>query len=296
MQRLRLLLVLPVLLAALAVPGPAAAVEYGMGDELPTMFSAPLFEDLHMKKARYVVAYDAALTESFERQQADQFLRAAHAAGYELVVSFEHSRLARKAHRLPSMRAYQRGVRAFMRRYPYVRTFSPWDEINDCSQPTCRKPKQAARYFLTMQRTCGGCTVMAAEVLDTPNPGALMVPYLRKYMKVAAKGRPALWGLHNYSDVTRFRSTGTRDMLATVKGTVWITESGGLYSFTGFPPSLSRQTRAERQMFELAKLSPRIERLYIWSWTGGGLFDAGLTNPDGTPRPAYDVVRDKVRG
>lgn len=291
----RLLAVLA-LLAALAVPASASALEYGMGDELPTMFGAPLFTDLGIKKVRYVVAYDAALSNSFERQQADQFLRPAHAGGYEILVAFEHSRVARLADKLPSTARYQRGVRAFMKRYPYVRIFSPWDEINDCSQPTCKDPAAAAGYFLTMKQTCGGCTVMAAEVLDTPDPAQLEVDYLKQYMKVAAKGRPTLWGLHNYSDVNRFRSVGTRDMLKTVKGTIWITESGGLYSFSGFPASLSRQERAERQMFTLAKLSPRIQRLYIWSWTGGGQFDAGLTNVNGSPRPAYDVVRGELLG
>jgi hypothetical protein len=293
MTRIALLLAL---IAALAVPASASALQYGMGDELPTMFSAPLCQDLGIKKVRYVVAYDAALSNNFERQQADQFLRPARAGGYEIVVSFEHSRIKRLANKLPSIATYQKGVRAFMKRYPYVRIFSPWDEVNDCSEPTCKNPKAAAGYFLAMRQTCGGCTVMAAEVLDTPNPGQGMVPYLRQYMKAAAKGHPTLWGLHNYSDVNRFTSTGTRDMLETVKGTIWITESGGLYSFSGFPPSLSRQERAERQMFTLAQLSPRIQRLYIWSWTGGGSFDAGLTNVNGSPRPAYTVVRDELAG
>jgi hypothetical protein len=85
-------------------------------------------------------------------------------------------------------------------------------------------------------------------------------------------------------------------MLKTVKGTIWITETGGLYSFTGFPPSLSRQEKAEKHMFALARLSSRIQRLYIWSWTGGGLFDAGLMNVNNTPRPAYTVVRDQLLG
>jgi hypothetical protein len=49
-------------------------------------------------------------------------------------------------------------------------------------------------------------------------------------------------------------------------------------------------------MFKLAKLSSRIQRLYIWSWTGGGSFDAGLMNLDNTPRPAYSVVRDELLG
>jgi hypothetical protein len=288
------LLLAVALIAALAVPASASALDYGMGDELPTMFTAPLFTQLHIKKVRYVVAYDAALSNNFERQQADQFLKPANAGGYQIIVSFEHSRVPSRADKLPSQAAYQKGVRAFMARYPYVRIYSAWDEINDCSEPTCHSPQTAAQYFLTMKKTCGGCTVMAAEVLDTPNPGQGMVPYLKQYMKVAAKGHPTLWGLHNYSDVNRGTSTGTRDMIKTVKGTIWITESGGLYSFTGFPPSLSRQQKAETQMFKLAKLSSRIQRLYIWSWTGGGLFDAGLTNVNGTPRPAYTVVQQNV--
>ncbi len=292
MARLALLLALA---AALLVAAPAsAALQYGMGDEEPTMFSAPKFKALHLKKARYVVAYDAALSDNFERQQADAFLGAAHAAGYELLVSFEHSRVPSRANRLPSNAAYQKGVRAFLRRYPYVRILSPWDEINNCSQPTCHNPKAAAGYFLTLKKTCGGCTVMAAEVLDTTDPSAT-VAYLRTYQRYAAPGKPTLWGLHNYSDVNRFTDAGTKAVLGAVKGTVWLTETGGLYSFgRDFPPSASRQKRAEQHMFQLAKSSSRIKRLYIYSWTGGGQFDAGLTNPNGTTRPAYSVVRDAV--
>ncbi|MBX5441306.1 MAG: hypothetical protein IRZ32_07230 [Solirubrobacteraceae bacterium] len=50
-------------------------------------------------------------------------------------------------------------------------------------------------------------------------------------------------------------------------------------------------------MLRLARLSPRIERLYIYSWTGGGSFDAGLTGANSTSlRPAYQVVRDALAG
>jgi hypothetical protein len=76
-----------------------------------------------------------------------------------------------------------------------------------------------------------------------------------------------------------------------VPGTVWITEVGGLYSWgRSFPPSTSRQVRATKQMFKLATSSSRIQRLYIYSWNGGGTFDAGLLWPDGSPRPAYTTV------
>lgn len=281
--------------AALALPASASALVYGMGDEDATMFTTPLFTDLPIKNVRYVVAYDAALTENFERQQADEFLQAANAQGYQILVSFEHSREPRKANQLPSKAAYQQGVRAFMRRYPYVRTLSPWDEINDCSQPTCRNPKAAAGYYLTLRQTCGGCTLMAAEVLDTTDP-AQTVAYLKQYQQALGKVRPTLWGLHNYSDVNRHTSTGTKAVLGAVKGTVWLSETGGLYKFLpGFPASTSRQVTAEKWMFTLARSSPRIQRLYVYSWTGGGSFDAGLTNASGlVTRPAYDVVKQQI--
>lgn len=286
---------LAVLLGALVLPSSASAIVYGMGDEDATMFTTPLFTDLPIKHVRYVVAYDAALTENFERQQADNFLQAANAQGYDILVSFEHSREPRKANQLPSQADYQRGVRAFMARYPYVREFSPWDEVNDCSQPTCQDPASAARYYLTMRKTCGGCTVMAAEVLDTTQPEETVI-YLKEYQRALGKVKPTLWGLHNYSDVNRHTSTGTKAVLGAVKGTVWLSETGGLYSFLpGFPPSTSRQVTAEKWMFTLAHSSPRLQRLYVYSWTGGGQFDAGLTNISGlVTRPAYNVVKQQI--
>jgi hypothetical protein len=291
----RIALLLALLLGGLIAACPAAALDYGMGDEDAGMFATPSFTDLHLRKARYVVAYDAALSDNFERQQADAFLGAAHAQGYELLVSFEHSRLPSRATKLPSQATYQKGVRAFMRRYPYVRLYSAWDEVNDCSQPTCNDPKAAAQYYLTMRKTCGGCTVMAAEVLDTTDPDQT-VAYLASYQQALGKVKPKLWGLHNYSDVNRFTSAGTRAVLGAVKGKVWLSETGGLYSFApGFPPSTSRQVKAEKQMFKLARLSSRIQRLYIYAWTGGGSFDAGLTEANGTTlRPAYTVVQQNV--
>ena len=289
------LALLAALAAALALPSSASALVYGMGDEDATMFTTPLFTDLPIKNVRYVVAYDAALTENFERQQADNFLQAAHSQGYQILVSFEHSREPRKANKLPSKAAYQQGVRAFMKRYPYVRTFSPWDEVNDCSQPTCEDPAAAAGYYLAMRQTCGGCTVMAAEVLDTTEPQET-ARYLRQYQAALGKVKPTLWGLHNYSDVNRHTSKGTKTVLGAVRGIVWLTETGGLYKFLpGFPASTSRQVTAEKWMFTLAqRYASRVQRLYVYSWTGGGQFDAGLTNASGlVTRPAYDVVKQQ---
>lgn len=37
----------------------------------------------------------------------------------------------------------------------------------------------------------------------------------------------------------------------------------------------------------LTRVSPRVRRFYVYPMQGDALFDAGLLNPDGTPRPIY---------
>jgi hypothetical protein len=118
-----------------------------------------------------------------------------------------------------------------------------------------------------------------------------------------AKGSPRRWGLHNYSDVNRLRSTGTRRVLDTVPGELWLTETGGVVVFgSSFPRSESRAASRTKYLFKLADtyktrrsgLRSRISRIYPYSWFGdarGARFDAGLLDPDGTPRRAYAVFR-----
>ena len=64
-----------------------------------------------------------------------------------------------------------------------------------------------------------------------------------------------------------------------------------------FPMDLQRQARATAFTFKLLNLSPRIRRLYVYNWAGappGARFDSGLTNPNGTPRPAYRVLQREL--
>jgi hypothetical protein len=52
-------------------------------------------------------------------------------------------------------------------------------------------------------------------------------------------------------------------------------------------------------MFAVAGSQPRIKRLYIYDWTGGGAstrFDAGLMNAHGQPRSGYVVVCRQLHG
>jgi hypothetical protein len=126
--------------------------------------------------------------------------------------------------------------------------------------------------------------------------------YLQLFRRYA-KGSPRRWGLHNYSDVNRKRSSGTRAVLRTVPGEVWLTETGGVVKFgASFPYSESRAAARTRFMFALADtyakrrsgLRSRITRIYPYAWFGerrGARFDAGLVSHDGKPRAALSVFR-----
>jgi hypothetical protein len=283
--------VISLLLGALGVP-PAAhgAFKIGIGDQHSESFSNPLFRDLGFRYARLIVPWDA-LRRPDERGTVDAWLAAARAARAKPFVTFSHSRV--NPRKLPSAKQFRRQFRAFRKRYPFVREYSPWNEVNHQSQPTFRKPRAAARFYNVVRSSCRGCTIVAADVLDQ----AGLEKYLRTFQRYA-KGTPRLWGLHNYSDTNRFRTRGTRALLRTVRGSIWLTETGGIVKFADtLPYSERRAARATKFMFRLARSSRRIKRLYIYSWLGeqrGARFDAGLVGPDGSARPAYHVVKRAI--
>src|SRR5205085_11166226 len=89
-------------------------------------------------------------------------------------------------------------------------------------------------------------------------------------------------------------------------GEVWLTETGGLVSFTKkFPYSTSRAANRISYMFKLADryskkrggYKSKITRIYPYQYLGvekSARFDAGLINPDGSARKGYDVFKSKA--
>jgi hypothetical protein len=145
---------------------------------------------------------------------------------------------------------------------------------------------------------------MAADLLDTAN----LFPYLRAFMR-RAPGRPRLWGLHNYQDVNLHTSADTRQMLATVPGELWLSETGGIVRLgdsAQFRYSESRAAQSTRWLFTLADRydapgrgpRSRVTRVYVYKWFGeppDARFDAGLTDMYGTPRAGFFVFRRFAR-
>jgi hypothetical protein len=304
---------LTLLLAVLVAPGPAgASYRVGIGEHSAAMFSTPAWHSLGLKRVRYVVAWDWARTGALA--EVDAFMRSARAQRQDVLVTFgahsgcfdgrRYSR--RRVCRPPSAGAYRAAVRKFDNRYPWVRTYSAWNEVNHISQPTFTRPRLAVRYYRVLLRESRRrrFRVLAADVLDTAN----MHWYLRAFLR-HAPGRPRLWGLHNYQDVNNATSFDTRTMLETVPGEVWMTETNGIVAFEGsgqWPYSESRAAQRTRWMFRLAErydssrrgLRSKITGVFVYNWFGaspGTRFDSGLVDPDGSPRAAYFVVRAYAR-
>jgi hypothetical protein len=282
--------------AALAVPSSAGALVVGIGDQKPDMFSDPLFTGLGVAHARLAVSWDA-MANRWERDEIDAWLDAARAQGVQPLVGFGHARGPRRR-ALPTPSRFKFEFRQFRARYPWVTTFATWNEANHCGEPTCHRPELVAAYYRAMKRECPRCTVLAAEVLDMPN--------MRKWVDAFQKhlgSRPPYWGLHNYLDANRLRTSGTKTLLSRTRGQIWFTETGGIVqrlnrTKVGFPESPTHAATATRWVFDrLVPLSRRITRVYLYHWNAvrGDNWDSGLVDARGRARPALRVVRGELR-
>jgi hypothetical protein len=264
----------------------------GIGEQNSPMFADKRFRDLGIEHARLVVPYDAAARPD-ERKLVDAWLAGAKAAGAEPFITFGHSRAVPK--KLPTVAEFRAAFDAFHKRWPDVEDYAPWNEINHVSQPTARSPQRAAQYYNVVKARCSDCTVLAGDVLDQ----AGMVRYVKQYQRHLA-GEPEIWGLHNYADTNRFRTSGLRDLLRAVKGDVWLTETGGIVKFgRSFPRDERRAARSITFALKLARDNERVKRVYLYNWTGArpdARFDSGLIASDGTARPGYDTLKAALAG
>src|SRR4051794_678501 len=286
-----------VVLALTALGGASAAeakVALGIADNKSDMFTDPRFGALKVKYARVMVPYDA-MHDNKLRTWLDGWMAGAKAAGVKPLVTFDRSQ-HRTSHN-PSAAQMARSLKDVRKRYPFVKEFATWNEAN-----INKKPETVARWWLAMRKACPSCTVLGADLLDRSNVGT----WAKRFVKAAGR-TPKVWGLHNYVDANRLQTTGTRTLLKAVKGDVWFTETGGVVSRNNastvpFPTGKAHAAKATKFVFStLAKLSPRIQRVYIYHWnTGVGAskatdgertWDSGLIGPDDKPRPALAVLQ-----
>jgi hypothetical protein len=305
----RLLPVLALVLCAIVAAPAQANFKVGIADQHGTMFDNTNFQSLKIKRIRYLVPWDW-YKHAAQKGEVDYFLGRAEQDGSEVLVHFTARRgcynngkySKRKVCKAPSVAKYKYAFKRLRKEHPFVKTLGIWNEGNHSSQPVARNPKRAAQYFLAARKLCRPCKLVAADVLDTKNMSSWIATFKRY-----AKGKARIWGLHNYGDVNRKRSTGTRAMLRIAPGEVWLTETGGILQMSGqFKRSESRQAKATKYMFKLvakydsrkAGMKGRVTRLYNYQFTGAprsARFDAGLVNEDGSPRKAYNQFKKSAR-
>lgn len=304
--------VLPVCLLALSLalvllaPATSGAYVVGLGDQSPAVFTNPYFQQLGMKRTRLITPYDAVF---HGRADLDAWLGAARAAHMEVVVAFNPPawmkcpNLGRNHRcRLVSSGSYKAAFKAFRKRYPWVRIFQPWNEVNNLTQPTAHNPAALVTYYKIARRYCRGCTILGADIQDLPN----MVPYTKQLLAAFRRAHvatPRVWGVHNYTDTNRFvpdRASNMRKLVKLLPGKLWITETGGLFRFQPqgsrqtFRPDLRRQKRAMAALFKQADHYRRkIDRVYLYQWfasSAANRWDSAILDVHGLPRPVYDVL------
>jgi hypothetical protein len=303
---------LMILLAALALPSAASAkipIRVGIGDQQSAMFDQSAFQRAKFKRVRYFIAWNA-MDNAGQRLAARAYVQRARRARIQVFLHISSDDLRIKRARLPSMAQYRSKVGRLVHYFRGlgVREFGAWNEANHASQPTYRSPTRAAAFFRTMyrlvKRRCPTCAVVALDVLDQRGVTTYMSRFFRTLSRTWRQ-RARIVGIHNYGDVNRRRTTYTRNMVRTAhrynrSAQIWFTETGGIVKFgTSFPCSPRRAAARLRNMFSLAKAYRRsgVRRVYVYNWTGAGCgarFDAGLTNPDGSPRPGYWTLRAQL--
>jgi hypothetical protein len=293
-----------------------SSIRVGIGDQSPSMFASPSFQALKIRRTRYFVRADVMRNPS-ALAAARAFAEAARSAHVSVLLHISTTDLRANRGPIVSRSRYRSDVGKLVAYFRAlgVKDFGAWNEANHKSQETWNRVGNAVGYFKEMytavHKRCSSCSVVGLDVLDQGGAEryvrsfySRLSPTWRKRLKVV--------GIHNYADVNRSRTSGTRAIITTVRRynratKFWFTETGALAAFhASFPYSEARQASRIKNMFSLASKFKRygVQRVYSYNWFGiesagcgsSCLFDAGLVGPGGAPRPVYGVFKSKLAG
>lgn len=290
--------VAPARAGAMADVPPQTGVQIGIADQKPNMFVDSRFAKLGIRYARLAVGWDV-LSNRRSAAELELWLSHALATGVEPLISFMHSRGSNRR-ALPSPLRMRREFRRLRKLYPWVTTYATWNEANHCGEPLCHRPKTAAAYYRELRRACPSCTILAPEVLDMPN----MAKWVRQFARHLGF-MPRRWGLHNYVEANRFRTSRLRQLVRATRGAeIWLTEVGGLVrrdnnSRTRIPEGPRHAGHVTRFIFdELVPRNPEIARVYLYHWNSTSkrdTWDSALITPGGRERTAFRVLARVLR-
>jgi hypothetical protein len=270
---------------------------FGLADYEPQTFSDPRVAELGVHLARDVVPWNVALNKRDLANVTAWLDAVKHAYHITPLITFQHADNFGPA---PSPIAFLHAFERFRKLFPWVTEFVPWDEATHSSQPTAHHPWLAAEYYNVLTANCHGCEVTAPDVLDSDgNVEAWVASFLER-----AHPYPKIWPFNPYGSVSTDTPVPIERFLAATRGQVWFSEIGGVvwWRFRGKLTDHGEAfaARVATNIFQLAKLSPRITRIYYYHWRSPGspnsktgrkaTWDAGLVRANGAARPALYVV------
>ena len=285
---------------ALALTSLAGAhVVVGVGENNTQLFGDPRFLALGIGQVRDDIPWNA-VNVPRERAALTGWLDDAHALGLRPLVTFDHVIGSVKEERkLPSVAQFSKAFLKLRHLFPWVTQFETWDEANFYLEGTAFSPKRAAQYYLALRRDCPRCTILAADLLDVPRTEAVpMVTWVHEFIHFARR-QPAYWGLNNYFGANRFQTSTTRALLHAVAGKIWFAETGGIVkrvnaTHVNFAQGARHAAAVDRFILrKLVKLSPRIQRVYLYEWKAVSrhdTWDSAVISWNNSVRPAYDVI------
>jgi hypothetical protein len=287
----------------------ASAVVIGVGDANPAMFSDPHFVALGVSTARYVIPWDV-VTRRADKGDLAAFrvwVNAAEAAHVTPLISFGADYTNPAANFVPNVKQYETAVKAFLKAFPQIKTYTAWNEPDFSYRSLARNPALAANYFNALYDLCHGCTVLAGDVY-LPATGtryidhamATLGPWLSAYVK-GIHHRPSGWALHDYTEIRGHNTSQLRIMLSLTKGPIWLDETGGVLRRGHWQyrnQSAAAAAKDEQFLLSLTRRYHRIARIYHYQWQAnpGAHWDSALLAANGTPRPAYNVLLNWVKG
>jgi hypothetical protein len=293
----------------LAVPAAANALVIGIGDNNTTMFSDPRFTALGVTTARYTIPWDV-VTRKADRQDLAAFrawLSAAQTDHVSPLISFGADYTNPAANYVPTVSQYTTAVKAFLKEFPQIKLYTPWNEPDFSYRSLARNPGLAANYFNALYGMCHGCTVLAGDVY-LPATGvatidhsvATLGPWLKAYVK-GLHHRPAGWALHDYTEIRARNTSQLRVLMSMTSGPIWLDETGGVLRRGHWQyrnQSAAAAAKDEQYLLSLSKRYHRIARVYHYEWQGNTSagWDSGLIAPNGQIRPAYNVLLNWIHG
>src|SRR4051794_15849008 len=188
-MRMRTHLLVGVLALSLLIPAAAQArthVRVSIADQHISMFDAPAYQRLKLKRTRYFIRWDA-IRHPADLAAVKAYVRRARRAHVRVLVHVSTNDLRERKAKLPSVRQYRRDVGRLVHRLrPLgVREWGAWNEVNHKTQPTWKSPRRAAQFFKTMRRLCKGCRVVALDALDQ----AGVTRYIRRFYRALGRYR-----------------------------------------------------------------------------------------------------------